>query len=152
MAFTTAEGRQQLLDTMAEATDELEFALACLGEAYELLDDTNSDALEDKLFGPVQVAYGRSKRTYTEFAGRHGLKTRAPTPGTDALGVDTAAGFLERAVEAVGIANTSLAELQDSMLPIEAGDEALRAGLTSVRERLDGLPEQARNFTRTLGR
>lgn len=152
MAFTTAEARQTLLDTIAEATDELGFALACLGEAYELLDDTNSEALEDTLFGPVQVAYGRSKRTYTEFAARHGLPTRALTQEGDSLGVDTASGYLERAVEAVGIANQSLAELQDSMLPIDAGDELLRTGLASIRERLDGLPDQARNFMRTLGR
>jgi hypothetical protein len=152
MAFTTAEARQQLLDTIAEAADELGFALACLGEAYELLDDTNSEALEDKLFGPVQAAYGRAKRTHTEFAGRHGLTARTFAPDATALGVDSAAGFLERAVEAVSIANNNLAELQDSMLPIEAGDEALRAGLSAVRERLDGLPEQARAFMRTLGR
>ena len=38
------------------------------------------------------------------------------------------------------------------MLPIEAGDEELRAGLKGVREPLGGLPGRAREFLRGLGR
>ncbi len=38
------------------------------------------------------------------------------------------------------------------MLPIEAGDEELRAGLKSVREPLGGVPAGARQFLRGLGR
>ena len=38
------------------------------------------------------------------------------------------------------------------MLPIEAGDPELRAGLAEVRELLDEVPSQARVFLRTLGR
>jgi hypothetical protein len=38
------------------------------------------------------------------------------------------------------------------MLPVEAGDAELRAGLTSVREPLGGVPAAAREFLRTLGR
>jgi hypothetical protein len=38
------------------------------------------------------------------------------------------------------------------MLPVEAGDEELRAGLKSVREPLGGLPGKARDFLRGLGR
>ena len=50
-----------------------------------------------------------------------------------------------RAVEAVGEADRLLAELQDSMLPVEAGDEELRAGLkVSIREPLGGLPGRGR--------
>jgi hypothetical protein len=38
------------------------------------------------------------------------------------------------------------------MLPVEAGDEELRAGLKSVREPLGGLPGKARDILRGLGR
>ena len=74
MAYTTAEGQQELLDTIAEAANELGFASACLGEAYEQLDEQSGDRLEEQCFRPVQMAYGRAKRTHTEFAGRHGLQ------------------------------------------------------------------------------
>jgi hypothetical protein len=35
MAYTTADASQQLLDGLTEAIDEIAFALASLGEAYE---------------------------------------------------------------------------------------------------------------------
>jgi len=152
MAYATSEARQQLLDTVAEAADELGFALACLAEAYEKLDEHNGDRLEQGFFRPVQLAYGRAKRTHGEFAARHGLAGRdfeQPSAGVSSSG---ATGFIERAVEAVGEADRALAELQDSMLPVEAGDEALRAELAAVRERVAGLPERARELRRTLGR
>ena len=63
-----------------------------------------------------------------------------------------APGFIDQAVGAVSEADTALAELQDSMLPVEAGDPELRAGLTEVRERVRGLPGKARELLRTLGR
>jgi hypothetical protein len=74
MAYTTSEARQELLDTLAAAADDLGFASACLAEAYEQLDEYNGDRLEDQAFRPVQMAYGRAKRTHTEFAGRYGLE------------------------------------------------------------------------------
>jgi hypothetical protein len=39
MAYTSSEARQELLDTLAQAANELGFAGACLGEAYEQLDE-----------------------------------------------------------------------------------------------------------------
>ncbi len=39
MTYVTAEARQELLDTIAEAASELASALASLGVAYEQLDD-----------------------------------------------------------------------------------------------------------------
>jgi hypothetical protein len=39
MAYTTSEARQELLDTVAQATNELGFASACLAEAHEQLDE-----------------------------------------------------------------------------------------------------------------
>jgi hypothetical protein len=98
------------------------------------------------------MAYGRAKRSHTEFAGRHGLQAAAFEPQPAGLPSQGAASFIARAVEAVGVADRTLAGLQDSMLPVEAGDEELRAGLKAVREPLGGLPGKARDFLRGLGR
>jgi hypothetical protein len=152
MAYTTAEARQELLDTLAQAANELGFASACLTEAYEQLDEDNADRLEQECFRPVQMAYGRAKRTHTEFASRHGLEAAAFEQQPTGLASHGAAAFIARAVEAVGAADHNLAGLQDSMLPVEAGDEELRAGLKTVRESLAGLPGKAREFLRGLGR
>jgi hypothetical protein len=152
MPYATSDARQQLLDTLAEAIDALGFALACLAEAYDKLDEVSGDRLEQELFHPVQVAYGRAKATHAEFARRHRMPGRTfeqPSAGVSPRG---AAGFVDQAVEAVSDADRALAELQDSMLPVEAGDPELRSGLTAVRERVRGLPGKAREFLRTLGR
>jgi hypothetical protein len=152
MAYTTSEAREELLDTVARAANELGFASACLAEAYEQLDEYSGDRLEAECFRPVQMAYGRAKRSYTEFAGRHGLQAGAFEPQPTGLASQGAAAFVARAVEAVRVADRTLADLQDSMLPVEAGDAELRAGLKSVREPLDGFPRKAREFLRGLGR
>ena len=60
--------------------------------------------------------------------------------------------FVDRAVTASEDADRKLAELQDSMLPIEAGDPELRSGLGEVRELLEPVPTVARAFLRVLGR
>ena len=112
----------------------------------------NGERLETTLFRPVQLAYGQAKRTHAEFAARHGLPARTFEQASAGVSSHGATGFLDRALEAIGTADRELASLQDSMLPIEAGDEALRAGLAAVRDRLSGLTEQAREFVRTLGR
>jgi hypothetical protein len=152
MAYTTAEARQQLLDTLAGATDEIGFALASLGEAYERLDEHTADGLEQELFMPVQMAYGRAQRTHAGFADRHGLPSRVfepASPGAPSRGVK---GLLDTAMEAVGKADGALAALQDSMLPVEVGDPDLRAGLEEVRRLLGDLRRRARELVRTLGR
>jgi hypothetical protein len=152
MTYTTAEGREQLLESLAIAIDDLARALAALGEAYELLDEQAATRLEDEIFGPVQHAYGRAQRTYTAFAGRYDLPTRSfqpASPGAPAQGVK---GFLEGAREAIAKADGELAELQDSLLPIEVGDAELRAGLTEVRTLLDGARAHARELVRGFGR
>jgi hypothetical protein len=152
MAYATSEARQQLLDMLAEATDALGFALACLAEAYDKLDEHNGDRLEQELFHPVQVAYGRANATHSGFAGRHGLPGRTFEQQAAGVSPRGAPGFIDQAVEAVAEADRALAELQDSMLPVEAGDAELRAGLTATRERVRGLPGTARELLRTLGR
>ena len=120
MTYTTLEARQELLDSVAAAADELGLAVALLGEGYEQLDERSADRLEDECFRPVQVAYGRAKRTHTEFAGRHGLRGSAFGQQPTGLPSQGAAVFIARAVEAVAAADRTLAELQDSMLPVEA--------------------------------
>jgi hypothetical protein len=152
VAYTTAEGRQQLLDSVAEATEEIGSALASLGEAYELLDERTAEVLESELFRPVQMAYGRAQRTHAEFAERHGLPRRSfepANPGAPSLGVK---GLLETAVEATERADAVLADLQDSMLPVEVGDPPLRAGLEDVRRLIGELRSRSRELVRTLGR
>lgn len=152
MPYSTAEARKDLLDAVADAIEDLARALAALGAAYELLDEHKADDLEEAMFGPVQVAYGRARRTHTEFAGRHGLPTRTfatPAPGAPSGGLK---GYLEDAVAAVTSADATLATLQDSMMPIEVGDAELRAGLANVRELIADVPQRARALTRTFGR
>jgi len=152
VAYTDAEARQQLLDTLAQATDEIAYALACLGAAYEQLDEYSADKLEEQLFRPVQMAYGRAKRTHAGFADRHGLPGRAfeaQAPGLPSTG---ARGFIDNAVDGAGAAGGMLATLQDSPLAIEVGDVELRAGLAEVRELIGPLPRQARELVRALGR
>jgi hypothetical protein len=152
MAYTTVEGRQNLLDEVALAADELGLALACLGEAYELLDEASADRLEEQLFRTVQLAYGRLKRSHGDFARRHGAATRefvAPPAGAPSQG---AKAFIERAVEAAGESAQLIAELQDSLLPIEVGDAQVRSELAAVRNLLDSVPDRARELLRTLGR
>ncbi len=152
MAYTTADARQQLLNTLAEAAERLGIALGALTEAYEQLDDNTADRLERELFRPVQSAYGRARRTHAEFAERHGLEGREFTPaaaGAPSRGVQ---GLVERAVGEVEAADSELATLQDSMLPVEVGDAQLRAGLEEVRTLLDHTRSRAREMLRTFGR
>src|ERR671933_2326844 len=152
MAYVTAEARQQLLDALAAAIDDLGLALGAIGDAYEQLDDASAEQLEDALFGPVRSAYGRAQRPHAEFPDRHGLSRRAfasPSPGAPSRGVK---GFLEQAVSAVDRADGALAGLQDSTLSLEVGDPQLRAGIAEVRRQLDAVAGQARQFVRRLGR
>ena len=137
---------------MAEAIDELSVALAALGAAYEQLDEQSADRLEELLFRPVQAAYGRAKRTHAGFASRHGLEGRSFAQASAGLPSQGVKGFLERADESVGEADAILADLQDSMRPVEVGDPELRAGLAAVRELLGGVRAQGREFLRTFGR
>jgi hypothetical protein len=152
MAYVTREAREELLDIIAEAIDEIGVALAALGAAYEQLDERTGDRLEEQLFRPVQVAYGRAQRTHTGFAERHGLATRTFEPANAGVPSQGVAGFLERAVDAVATADEMLIELQDSMRPVEVGDAELRAGLAEVRALIEQLPDRARLFMRSFGR
>jgi hypothetical protein len=152
MTYTTADGRQRLLDALARAVEEIGMTLAALGEAYELLDEQTADRLEQELFQPVQSAYGRAQRTYAGFADRHDLPGRTFAPASPSAPSTGVRGFIDGAVDAAGRADGELAALQDSMLPVEVGDAELRAGLQEVRELLGLLRGRARELVRTLGR
>jgi hypothetical protein len=152
VTYTTADARQQLLDTVATATEELGFALAALGEAYEHLDENSAERLEQELFRPVQAAYGRAQRTHREFAVRHELPSRVFQPASRRAPSTGVKGLLDEAVAAAGRADSALAALQDSMLPIEVGDAELRAGLQEVRALLAELSRRSRELVRTFGR
>ena len=128
MTYLTAEARQHLLDDMALAIEELALALAVLGAAYELLDERTADRLEEELFRGVQTAFGRAQRTHAAFAARYSLQGRTFEQPSAGLPSQGARAFLERAGEAITEADTLLAELQDSLLPVEVGDPELRAG------------------------
>lgn len=152
MAYTNADARQQLLHSLADAIEEIALALASLGDAYEQLDEQKADQLERELFRPVQLAYGRAKRTHAEFARRYELPERSFEPATPGAPSHGARGFVDEAVEAAARADGLLATLQDSMLPVEVGDPELRAGLEEVRSLLGGVRSHARELVRTLGR
>lgn len=152
VTYTAAEGRQQILDALALAAEEIALALAELSEAYEHLDDRTAERLEEGVFGPVQTAYGRAKRTYGEFARRSGLPARELAMGAQVAPSTAAKQLIERALEALVRADLRLGELQDSMLPVEVGDAELRSGLAEVRELAERVRPQARDLMRTLGR
>ena len=152
VTYKTADARQQLLDTVADATDQMAGAIASLSEAYEQLDENSAERVEEELFRPVQLAYGRAKRTYAGFAERYELTTREFSPAAEAAPARGVKGYLDSAVQEIGAADHTLATLQDSMLPVEVGDAELRAGLEQVRALLGNLASRAHEFVRTFGR
>jgi hypothetical protein len=152
VTYSAAEGRQQILDAIAMAADEIGTALAELSEAYEHLDEHAAERLEETLFAPVQTAYGRAKGLHKAFAERSGLPGRPFQTPSQVAPSSSPKGSIERAVEVAVKADATLAELQDSMLPIEVGDDALRAGLADIRQRLADLRPRGRELVRTLGR
>jgi hypothetical protein len=151
MSYTSADGRQQVLDELATAIEHLGIAVARLGEAYEALDENTADRLEAELFRPLQAAYGTAQRTHSEFAARYGAPARTfgqASPGLPAGPRDE----LERAGDEIRTADETIATLQDSMLPVEVGDPELRAGLSRVRELVAPIPDRTHNLVRVLGR
>jgi hypothetical protein len=152
VTYSSEQARREILDVLASAADATGRALAELSEAYEHLDERTAERLEETLFGPAQAAYGRAKRTHSSFAERHGLPTHAFQPAGQVAPSSTPAELIQRAVAAADGAEAQLAELQDSMLPVEVGDAELRAGIAEVRELLGRLRPAARELVRTLGR
>ncbi len=152
MSYIAREARQELLETIAEAAEEIGASLALVEAAYELLDEGSADRLEEQLFRPLQRAYGRASRTQSGFAERHGLEARALAPRQPSHAAAQPRELVEDAADAAIEADERLSELQDSMRPVEVGDPELRAGLAEVREALGTVEERADTFLRTLGR
>jgi hypothetical protein len=152
MGYSAAEGRREILESVATATDQLAVALAVLGEVYEQLDEGSADKLEEVLFRPVQGAVGKARRTHQEFARRFRMPQRnfhAQSPGLPAHDPRAA---IDRAADAIAEADHTLGELQDTLLPVEVGDQELRTGLSDVRTMIAPLPHRARELIRILGR
>ena len=152
MTYLTAEARQRLLDDMSLSIEELALALALLGAAYELLDEQTADRMEEELFRGVQTAFGRAQRTHAAFAARYSLQGRTFEQPSAGLPSQGARAFLERAGEAITEADTLLAELQDSLLPVEVGDPELRSGLAEIRTLVGELSGRAQQFVSRFGR
>ena len=152
MAYTAESARKQLLDELADAVHQLGIALGSLGEAYEEVDERTADTLEEQLFRPVQAAYGRARRTYSEFAQRYELPGREFGGASPGLHSGDPRVHLQRAVDAIERADQMVAEMQDSMLPVEVGDRELREGLTETRELISAAPGHGRQLLRTIGR
>jgi len=152
MAYSADEARGQLLDDLAVAIDQLSFALAAVGEAYDELDERAADVLEDEIFKPLQSAYGRAKRTHSEFAKRYRQPERSFADRSAGTHSGDPRVYLERAVEAMEQADHMISELQDSMMPVEVGDTELRAGLSETRSLIAELPARGRRLVRARGR
>src|SRR2546430_9555614 len=127
MTYSTVEARQKVLADLAVATAQIAVALAALGQAYEQLDERTADVLEEQLFRPVQLAYGRAKRTGTDFAARTGLAPRSLEQEPPVPHPQSVHSLIDRAVFAAGGADQTIAELQASLLPVEVGDPTLAA-------------------------
>jgi len=151
MGYTNEEGRTQILDDAGAAIDQLSIAIAALGEAYEHLDEAAGERMEGQLFRPLQGAYGQLKRTHSEFAQRSGLPVRTFAAATPPAPEDPRVS-LEHAADAIQAADEMISELQDSLLPVEVGDQQLRSGLSGTRSAIAPLPERCDEFVRTLGR
>ena len=154
MSYIAREARQELLETVAAAAEEIGASLALVEAAYELLDEGSADRLEEQLFRPVQRAYGRAQRTHAGFAERHGLDARPfDCRGSRATRRRSRASSSRTPSTRSAEADERLAELQDSMRPVEVGDPELRAGLAEVARELSASCRSAREaFLRTLGR
>jgi len=150
--YTNIEGRQKVLADLAIAVEQIAVSMGALEAAYEQLDDGHASVLEERIFRPAQLAYGRAQRTHRAFAGRSGLPGRnfdSSSSGPHAQSVQT---LIDRAAYAAAQADITISTLQDSMLPVEVGDPELRAGLSQTREALAAIPLGARELVRTVGR
>jgi hypothetical protein len=152
MSYTTQEGRDRILRDLSEATGQIELALSYLTDAYELVDEGVADRLESELFAPVQAAFALARRTRSEFTRRYSLADADSDATHAGARPHQARGLIEGAAEAIEQADHWIAELQDSMLPVEVGDPELRAGLSETREVMATMPAHARELVRTLGR
>lgn len=151
MSYTNDSGRRQIVDDAVAAANFMGDALAALGEAYELLEEHAAEQMEDTVFKPTQSAYGLLKRTLTDFATRYGVSAPTFRPSTVPAPTDPHT-TLDRVADQIQSADDALADLQDTMLPVEVGDTELRAGLSRTRQLIARVPTAAEELVRILGR
>ena len=152
LAYTNLEGREGLLEALAESAELVGAALEYLGAAHERLDDQSAERLEEQLFGSVQRAYAGARRAYTGFASRHGLAVRSFDEPAVPPGSLKGGELIEMAASEAEGADEMLAGLQDDQRLIEVGDVELRSGVADVRQAIGPVPLRAREMLRTLGR
>ena len=155
MAVSAAEARGRIISDLAGAIAQLGFGTACLGEAYEQLDDATADRLEAELFRPIQKAYGRAKRTQSSFAGRFGLEATAlaaASPGSAIAGGEGLrhpGGHRRRRRPTAGSPSC-----RTRCCRSRPATPSCAPGLAEVRELLDGVPaagERVPAHVRALG-
>ncbi len=152
MAYTNLEGREGLLEALAESAEQIGATLEYLGAAHERLDDQSAERLEAGLFGSAQRAYAGARRAYAGFARRHDLATREFDQPAVPPGSLRAAELIEMAANEAEGADEMLSGLQDDQRLIEVGDRELRSGVAEVRQVIADVPARAREMLRTLGR
>ena len=150
---TAARRAQELLDEVGDATDDLGVALAALGAAFEALDDYNAERLEEELFRPVQIGL-RARAAHPQRVRRAATACRtARSPRRRPATRRRASRASSTPRSPPSAAPTrALAQLQDSMRPVEVGDAELRAGLSEVRRLIADVPRRASELVRGLGR
>jgi hypothetical protein len=153
MTYDASEARSALADELLDAAAEVATAIAYASAAYELLDETSGDRLEERVFGPLQKALGGLRRAVGGFAARYGDDAADPgSPPPDPHPSQGVAALLEGCATAARTADDLLGTLQDSFVLVELGDAELRAGVSEARRRLAEVPPALRAFGRTLGR
>ncbi len=152
MPYTADEARRTVLHSLSGACEQIGAALAAAGEAHELLDENLAERLEAELFMPLQRAYGQARRLHADFAAQSGLEATEFEQGGRGAPSHGAKGFLQEAIDAAARAEATLAELQDSMLPVEVGDAQLRDGIAAVRTLLGEIRPHGREILRSIGR
>jgi hypothetical protein len=151
VSYSTESGRQQILEDAAAAAYPLSSALAAVSEIFEQLDEPTADRMEAIVFKPLQGGYGQLRRTLTEFATRS--KLDPPEFHEPPVALPSGAhAVLEHIAEWAGEADQIIAELQDTLLPVEVGDPELRAGLSGTRTQIAPVPGAVVQLLRTLGR
>ena len=122
--MTDREARQELLDDLATAIDELAIALAVFGAAYELLDETAPPTAWRRAVSPVADRLRPREAPLRRL--RRPLLAQAPhLQATErVLGSQGVRAFLERAVRSHRRGRQAFVELQSSMMPVEVGDRS----------------------------
>lgn len=151
MSYTNDSGRRQIVEDASAAVPAIAGAIAMLTEVYEQLDEPTADRLEATVFKPLQSGYGLLRRTLTDFAVRYGMRPPAFAASNAALPTDPRTA-LERVADAAIDADAIIADLQDTLLPVEVGDAELRAGLSGVRTAIARVPGSCSDLIRVFGR